>query len=111
MVIAEAPSPRKARDERPAFGPTLPAYSGRGDRLSRDQTTGDLLPLLFAPRDGCDEGRRLGRGVSQISKRQYFQISPTSTGVSGLSAAGGIHHAVHAACNGVFSYATLQQLK
>ena len=111
MVAFQALSTGQTGDERRAFGSTLSTDPRRGDCLSRDQTAGGLLPLLCAPRDGCDEGRRLGRGVSQISKRQYFQISPTSTGVSGLSAAGGIHHAVHAACNGVFSYATLQQLK
>lgn len=60
MVIAEALSTGEAGDERPAFGPALPTNSRAGNRLSRDQTAGDLLPLLRAYRDGCDEDRRVG---------------------------------------------------
>ena len=65
MVIAEALSTGQTGDERPAFGPTLSTDSRRGDRLPRDQTAGDLLPLLCAHRDGCDEDRRVGGRVSE----------------------------------------------
>ena len=64
MVIAEALSTGQTGDERAALGPTLPTHLGRGDRLSRDQTAGNLLPLLCAYRDGCDEDRGLGWRVS-----------------------------------------------
>lgn len=64
MVIAKALSTGQTGDERAAISPTLSAYLGRGDCLSRNQTAGDLLPLLCAHRDGCDEDRGIGRGVS-----------------------------------------------
>lgn len=64
MVVAEALSTGQTCDERPAFGPALPADSRRRDCLSRDQTAGHLLPVLCTPRDGCHEDRRVGRGVA-----------------------------------------------
>jgi hypothetical protein len=65
MVGAEALSTGQAGDERAAFGPALSTNSRRGNRLSRDQTAGNLLPLLCAHRDGCHEDRRLGRSLSE----------------------------------------------
>lgn len=65
MVIAEAPRTWQTGDERPAFGPTLPTDSWRGDCLSRDQTAGHILPVLCAHRNGCHEDRGLGGSVSK----------------------------------------------
>lgn len=63
MVVAEAPRPGQTRDERPAYSPTLSPDSRRGDRLSRDQTAGNLLSLLCAHRDRCHEDSRIGEWV------------------------------------------------
>jgi hypothetical protein len=68
MVIAEALSTGQTGDERPAFGPTSSTNSRGGDCLSRAQAAGKLLPLLCAHRDGCDEDRRLGGGVTQVKR-------------------------------------------
>lgn len=65
MVIAEALSTGQTGDERAAFGPTLSTDSRRRDCLSRDQTAGNLLPMLRAHRDGCHEDRRVGWDVSR----------------------------------------------
>ena len=64
MAIAEALGTGQTGDERAAFSSTLPTDSRRGDCLPRDQTAGNLLPLLCAHRDGCHEDRGVGRGVS-----------------------------------------------
>lgn len=66
MVIAETLSTGQAGDERAAFGPALSANSRCGDRLSRGQTAGNLLPLLFSHRDGRHEDRRAGWCVRQV---------------------------------------------
>ena len=72
MVIAEALSTGQTGDERAAFGPPLSTDSRRGDRLSRNQTACHLLPVLCAHRDGCDEDRRVGGGLSETDE----QIGP-----------------------------------
>lgn len=74
MVIAEAISTRQTGDERAAFGAALSTDSRCGDCLSRDQTAGNLLPVLCAHRDGCHEDRRIGRRVTyawEIMSRSY----------------------------------------
>jgi len=68
MVIAEAPGTGQTGNERPAVGPTLSTDSRRGDRLSWDQTAGNLLSVLCAHRDGCDENRGVGGGVNEVLK-------------------------------------------
>lgn len=68
MAVAEALSSGQTGDERPAFGPALSTDTRRGDCLSRDQTAGNLLPLLCAHRDGCDEDRGVGWRVRQVWK-------------------------------------------
>jgi hypothetical protein len=65
MVIVKAPRTGEAGDERAALGPALSTDPRRGDCLPRDQTAGDLLPVLCAHRDGCHEDRRVGRRVSE----------------------------------------------
>ena len=70
MVVAEALSTGQTGDERAAFGQTLSTNSRRGDCLPRDQTAGDLLPVLCAHRDGCHEDRRVGGGVSENQERE-----------------------------------------
>ena len=74
MVIAKALSTRQTGDEGPAVGQTLSTDSRSGDYLSRDQTTGDLLPALGAHRDRCNEDRGLGGYVRQVRK----MLSPQS---------------------------------
>ena len=74
MVIAQALSTGQTGDERAAFGPTLSTHSRPGDCLSRDQTAGNLLPLLCAHRDGCHEDRRVGRGMSENQEMQEAMI-------------------------------------
>lgn len=71
MVVAEALSTWQTGDERAAVGPTLSTDSWRGDCLSGDQTAGNLLPPLYAHRDGCHEDRRIGRGVSSVMREAY----------------------------------------
>lgn len=61
-------------DERAAVGQTLSADSWRGDCLSRNQTAGNLLSMLCAHRDGCDEDRRAGGGVSENQEMQEAWI-------------------------------------
>jgi hypothetical protein len=65
MAVSQAPGTGQTGDERPAVGPTLSTNSRRGDCLSPDQTAGHLLPMLCAPRDGCDEDRCIGGSVSK----------------------------------------------
>ena len=74
MVIAEALSTGQTGNERSAFGPTLSTDSRRGDCLPRNQTAGNLLPLLCTHRDGCHEDRRIGWGVRQILNGMLLSI-------------------------------------
>lgn len=65
MVIAEALSTGQAGDERPTLGASLSTDSRPGDCFSRDQTAGNLLPMLRTHRDGCHEDRCIGRRMSK----------------------------------------------
>ena len=78
MVIAEALSTGQTGDERPAVSPTLSTNSRRGNRLSGDQTAGNLLPVLCTHGDGCHEDRRLGR----TDDRRLYQTIGQQIGYS-----------------------------
>ena len=74
MAVSQALSAGQTGDECPAFGPTVSTDSRRGNCVSGDQKAGDLLPLLCAYRDGCDEDCRLGGGVSENQEMKGAMI-------------------------------------
>ena len=91
MVFAEVLSTGQTGDERAALGPTLPTDSRRGDCLSRDQTAGDLLPVLCAHRGGCPEDRCVGGGVSGNQEMQETWIRMNQDTGSGREAGASDH--------------------